>query len=71
MMAESTADLVCDRLGVDEPCQTADETLPAVDAPERLDEAVARFDGQGDTDADVVDAGSAGATDAGAAGASD
>lgn len=71
MMAESTADLVCDRLGVDEPCQTADRTLPAADDPERLDEAVARFDGQGETDADVVDAGSAGATDAGAAGASD
>jgi glycerol-3-phosphate dehydrogenase len=55
-MAASTADLVCDRLGVDAECQTADRELPRVDDPERLDEAVERFDGQGPTDRDVVGA---------------
>lgn len=54
LMAESTADLVCDRLGVDAECRTADRTLPAADDPDRLDEAVAAFDGGGPTDADVV-----------------
>ena len=57
MMAESTADLVCERLGVDATCRTAEERLPAADDPQRLDEAVAAYDGQGPTDADVVDTG--------------
>ena len=57
MMAESTADLVCERLGVDAACRTAEEQLPAADDPQRLDAAVAAYDGQGPTDADVVDAG--------------
>ena len=54
LMAASTADLVCDRLGVDADCSTADRELVAADDPERLDAAVAEFDGQGPTDADVV-----------------
>ncbi|MFC6837254.1 FAD-dependent oxidoreductase [Halomarina ordinaria] len=55
-MAEATADLVCERLDVDAPCDTADRPLPAVDRPERLDALVAEFDGQGPTDEDVVGA---------------
>jgi glycerol-3-phosphate dehydrogenase len=55
-MAASTADLVCDRLGVDADCRTADRVLPRVDDPERLDRAVERFEGQGPTDRDVVGA---------------
>ncbi|MEZ3117317.1 FAD-dependent oxidoreductase [Halobaculum sp. MBLA0147] len=55
-MAEATADLVCDRLGVDAACETADQRLPGADNPERLDEFVARYDGQGPTDEDVVGA---------------
>lgn len=54
LMAESTADLVCERLGIETPCGTADRELPAVDDPARLDEAVADFDGQGPSDRDVV-----------------
>ena len=54
LMAESTADLVCERLGVDAECRTAERALPAADDPDRLDEAVDAFDGQGPTDADVV-----------------
>ena len=53
-MAEATADLVCDRLGCDASCSTADRVLPGADDPARLDEAVAAFDGQGPTYADVV-----------------
>jgi len=53
-MAESTADLVCDRLGVEAECRTADRRLPAADDPGRLDAFVAEFDGRGVTDADVV-----------------
>lgn len=52
-MAESTADHVCDRLNVDADCLTADRRLPGADDPERLDEFVTEFDGQGVTDADV------------------
>ena len=55
-MAEATADLVCDELGVDADCQTADRTLPSVDDPAQLDALVAEFDGQGPTDQDVVGA---------------
>jgi len=53
-MAESTADLVCERLGVDKECVTADQPLPGIDDPERLDSFVATFDAQGETDAGVV-----------------
>ena len=55
LMAESTADLVCDRLGVDGECETAEHELPRVDDPDRLDEAVDDY-GRGPTDADVVGA---------------
>jgi glycerol-3-phosphate dehydrogenase len=53
-MAEATTDLVCDRLGVDADCETASRQLPGADDAARLDEFVARYDGQGPTDADVV-----------------
>ncbi len=53
-MAEATADLVCEKLGVDAACVTAEERLPGADDPDRLDEFVAEFDGQGPADADVV-----------------
>jgi glycerol-3-phosphate dehydrogenase len=53
-MAEATADRVCVRLGVDADCRTDERTLPGADDPGRLDAAVARFDGQGPTDRDVV-----------------
>jgi glycerol-3-phosphate dehydrogenase len=53
-MAAATADLVCDRLGVDAPCRTADRPLVGADDPERLDEFVAAFDAGGPADADVV-----------------
>jgi glycerol-3-phosphate dehydrogenase len=53
-IAAATADLVCDRLGVDEPCETADRPLPGADDPAQLDAYVRRFDGQGPTDDDVV-----------------
>ncbi|WP_276272559.1 FAD-dependent oxidoreductase [Haloarcula litorea] len=55
-MAESTTDLVCERLGVEAACETASRRLPGADEPERLDEYVARYDGQGPTDEDVVGA---------------
>ncbi|WP_436346921.1 FAD-dependent oxidoreductase [Natronorubrum sp. FCH18a] len=53
-MAEATADLVCDRLGVDRECTTADAELPGASDPAILDEFVREFDGQGPTDADLV-----------------
>ncbi|WP_455449345.1 FAD-dependent oxidoreductase [Natrinema thermotolerans] len=53
-MAEATADLVCERLEVDADCSTADERLPAASDPDRLDEFVREFDGQGPTDTDLV-----------------
>ncbi len=53
-MAEATADLVCGELGVEADCVTADRRLPAADDPDRLDALVAEFDGQGETDRDVV-----------------
>ncbi|PCR90425.1 FAD-dependent oxidoreductase [Natrinema ejinorense] len=53
-MAEATADLVCDRLGVEATCSTADERLPGALEPALLDEFVRQFDGQGPTDSDLV-----------------
>ncbi|MFB6128024.1 MAG: FAD-dependent oxidoreductase [Halolamina sp.] len=53
-MAASTADLVCEALGVDADSETADRTLPGADDPDQLDAYVERYDGQGQTDADVV-----------------
>ena len=55
-MAETTADRVCDRLGVDAACETATEPLAHADDPERLDELVAAYGGANPTDLDVVDA---------------
>ncbi|MFC4437338.1 MULTISPECIES: FAD-dependent oxidoreductase [Natrialbaceae] len=53
-MAEATADLVCNRLEVEADCETATRRLPGAADPERVDEFVAEFDGQGPTDADLV-----------------
>ncbi|MEF8817556.1 MAG: FAD-dependent oxidoreductase [Salinibacter sp.] len=52
-MAEAVSDHVCDKLGVDRPCETATRSLPGADDPDRLDSFVAAYDGQGPTDADV------------------
>ena len=52
-MAEAVSDRVCARLGADAPCTTATRPLPGADDPDRLDEFVATYDGQGPTDADV------------------
>ncbi len=52
-MAEAVSDRVCNRLGVDAPCATATRPLPGADDPDRLDDFVATYDGQGPTDADV------------------
>jgi glycerol-3-phosphate dehydrogenase len=53
-MAESTADLVCARLGVDAECRTADRRLPGARSSSRLDAFVAELDGRSVTDVDVV-----------------
>jgi len=55
-MAEATADRVCEFLGVDAGCKTADRRLPGADDSERLDGFVAEFGGSGPTDVDVVGA---------------
>ena len=55
-MAEAVSDLVCENIGVDADCVTADRRMPAVDDPDELDALVAEFDGQGPTDEDVVGA---------------
>ena len=55
-MAETTADRVCERLGVDAACETATEPLPGADDPDRLDEFVAEYGGANPTDRDVVGA---------------
>jgi glycerol-3-phosphate dehydrogenase len=54
-MAEELADLVSERLGVDGVCETAERSLPGAADGDRLDEFVARYDGQGQTDEDVVE----------------
>ncbi|MCF2240776.1 glycerol-3-phosphate dehydrogenase, partial [Halobacterium salinarum] len=53
LMAEATADLVADRLGVTEPSRTANEPLPGHDDPERLDALVDTFDAASPADADA------------------
>ena len=55
-MAEVTTDLVCEKLGVDAECETAERGLTGADDADRLDALVAEFDGQGPTDEDVVGA---------------
>jgi len=52
-MAESTADLVADRLDVDAPSTTAETTLPGADDPERLDAFVDRYDARNPSDANL------------------
>ncbi|WP_255149962.1 FAD-dependent oxidoreductase [Halorarius halobius] len=49
-MAEATADLVADRLGVDADSVTTERPLPGHDDPARLDAALDRFDLDGLTD---------------------
>jgi glycerol-3-phosphate dehydrogenase len=43
-MAEATADLVADRLGVSASCSTADRPLPGTEDPDRLDALLAEFE---------------------------
>jgi glycerol-3-phosphate dehydrogenase len=43
MMAESITDHVCDRLGVDADCVTADEPLPGSEHPYELEKAMERY----------------------------
>ncbi|QLH84079.1 FAD-dependent oxidoreductase [Halosimplex pelagicum] len=54
LMAEATADAVCERLGVDEPCRTAETPLPSADDPEALDRFVADIGGPGPSDSDTA-----------------
>ena len=54
-MAEVTADHVCERLGVDEPCRTAERPLVGADDPDRLDAFVEQYGGPNPTDAGVVE----------------
>ncbi len=56
-MAEAASDLVCNKLGVEEACETATRPLPGADQPDQLDAFVAAYDGQGPTDAGVVEQG--------------
>ncbi|MDJ1433905.1 FAD-dependent oxidoreductase [Halostagnicola sp. A-GB9-2] len=53
-MAEMTADLLCEKLGVDAQCLTAEVQLPNANDPAKLDEYVREFDAQGPTDTDLV-----------------
>lgn len=53
-MAEATGDRVCEFLGVDADCRTAERPLPGTDEPDTLDEFVAEFDAAGPADGDVV-----------------
>jgi len=53
-MAEAVSDRVCDRLGVDADCRTADEPLPFRDDPGGLAAAVDEFDAAAPSDADVA-----------------
>ncbi|MFB6250682.1 MAG: FAD-dependent oxidoreductase [Halobellus sp.] len=53
-MAETTADLVCDKLDVEATCETATRQLPGSEDAEQLDEYVEKYDGLNPTDRDVV-----------------
>jgi glycerol-3-phosphate dehydrogenase len=53
-MAAATADLICEKAGVERECETAERRLPGADDPATLDRFVREFDGQGPTDEDVV-----------------
>lgn len=54
VMAETVADRVCDRLGVDGDGRTGETPLEAADDPERLDRLVTAFDARSPADADIV-----------------
>jgi glycerol-3-phosphate dehydrogenase len=54
VMAEAVGDHVCEALGVAAASTTADEPLPAVDDPEKLDRLVEKYGGPQPTDAGVV-----------------
>jgi len=54
LMAEATADAVCERIGVDEPCATAETPLPGADDPDTLDGFVADIGGPGPSDSDTA-----------------
>lgn len=54
MMAEATADHVCEVLGVDAESTTADEQLPGAEDPAELDRLVGKYSEPQPTDADVV-----------------
>jgi glycerol-3-phosphate dehydrogenase len=55
-MAEATSDLICDKLGLSTPSETATRPLPAADDADQLDAWVEQYDAQGPTDEDVVGA---------------
>lgn len=55
-MAEAVADHVCERLGVDAACRTADNPLPGHADPAVLDELVREFDAGSPADRDVTGA---------------
>jgi len=54
MMAEATADHVCNALGVNAESTTATEQLPGADDPDKLDQLVAKYSEPQPTDAGVV-----------------
>jgi len=56
LMAEAVADRVCDRLGVDAACRTAEEPLVGADDPATLDRLVAAFDAASPADGPTIDA---------------
>ena len=53
-MADAVSDVVAEQFGIDTDGATADQSLPYVDDPNRLDELVEGYNGQGPTDEDVV-----------------
>jgi glycerol-3-phosphate dehydrogenase len=54
-MAETVADHVCEKLGPDGQCRTADEALPGHDDPAALDGFVSEFAAASPADRDVTD----------------
>ncbi len=52
-MAEAVADHVCETLGVDGTCRTADEPLPGYDDPAKLDDLVGEFVTDSPADSDL------------------
>lgn len=54
LMAETMADHVCEKLGVEADCATAEETLLGVSDPETLDRLVERYDARSPADEDVT-----------------